>query len=262
MSPKAETANTMTAIVTKATDWDSDSNSSGSEDDDDYLDDLLALQNLQISTKSIPAAAPANPKPSKETDSQVIAAKGTVGSGVFLSPHFVEVDIEPKDSKSTDDASRVQKLLEQYAEEEKNEKLAGDGTQWDAEKETETEASEAVDAFRETVARAPEQVLRYNFGSAPLWPSFPAPPAQHASCPHCGANQVFELQLLGSALSYLKPECIVPTSQEVAGMNFMALAVYTCEKDCEKELGPGAAATSVGTFQFRTQEVRIQNDVW
>lgn len=246
--------------------WNSDSNGSDSDasKENDDLESLLMLQNLTISNSDVA------PKSTRKDEVHItgesdVNCKSTQVDGLskpqlFLKPHFIEVAVEPKQKASSiksDD--KVKKLLDIYEEEQARLQQSGEDTQWDREVDIEeTEETQAVDSFREALERAPEHVLRYKFAGDPVWPAYPPPEAQRITCEHCGSRQVFEVQVLGSALFFLDGERAVPSSQDEAAFNFMTMAIYTCEKDCEK----GDYKSEGIEFEYRSQEVRVQTDVW
>ncbi len=260
--------------MTEIVNWDTDSDDDGilntsqsQEDGVEAFEQLLALQYLQISqekarvSKGVSSRADVD-KPLKGGPSS--GSTRSCMSSACLKPYFVEVAMDPKESDVADDTGAVEKLIEAYKAEEAQLLKSGEVSQWEAEKDIEeTDASRAVDDFRKVIERAPEQVLRYKFGGDPVWPSHPAPEPQRLCCPHCGEAQVFELQLLGSVLFYLKPESVVPSSQGEAALNFLALGVYSCEKDCGMQAtGESGSGCSGKEFEYRTLEVRLQHDFW
>lgn len=247
--------------------WDSDGSSTDDDEssDSDDLENLLQMQNMPTSSSNSEAYSKA-----KGNEQQVIQEAGVckLASGdssspqrnLFLKPHFIEVAVEPKeDMKSLKDDEKVQKLLKTYKEEESHLKDDNVSTRWDGEDDREeTDATLAIDYFRAKIDRAPEQVLRYKFSGDPVWPAHPPPKPQHLTCPHCGCEQVFELQILGSSLFFLEAERAVSGSQREAALNFMAMALYTCKNDCEQD----STTTEDTDFEFRTLEVRVQTDFW
>lgn len=106
--------------------------------------------------------------------------------------------------------------------------------------------------FADRLAQNPEQVLRYEFGGAPLLYSksdtvgkLLAAPAQITRngklttisrpdivtrmphCPSCAAPRVFELQLVPQAIAELEAE-----EEGLEGMEWGSIIVYVCAKDC------------------------------
>ena len=114
--------------------------------------------------------------------------------------------------------------------------------------------------FQKVLAKAPEQVLRYEWDGEPLWPVPPKLPAgeRHFQAPRCicGSERKFELQLMPHLLMGLCPEEYAldrrdsttsssATSSSIsaaasllqgggAGMDFLTALVYSCESSCRE----------------------------
>jgi pre-rRNA-processing protein TSR4 len=120
--------------------------------------------------------------------------------------------------------------------------------------------------FSKRLRRAPEQVCRYAYGGEPLW-SIPLPPkidstggrkhskpkknAKSITAPFppippcsCGANRVFEFQLLPSLLHVLDVDSVNSNNDDdndnimdlssIGGMNWGSIAVYSCPESCDE----------------------------
>lgn len=260
---------------------DSKTDSTESMGDDD-IEGLLALNELTIRNYSVRESARNQPErgslggaPCASGGTELAAQPGALPCdehkaveratdtqappGACLMAHFIEVEQEPNNVHSASkDEQEVARLLRKYEEEEAQQLAGGDVTNWDAENDVEeTESSKTAHAFQQRIARAPEQVIRYELGGSPLWPNHPPPPDDVDHCSECGSRNVFELQLLASCLYYLKPEQIVPDSQQEAAMNFAVMALYTCELDCNPTLG-----TEETEFSWQPMIVRVQSDEW
>lgn len=199
-----------------------------------------SLHSVPISTSAPPINAP----PNRET----------------CASYYVEVDYEPQEAEPLVEESSIDALLQQYKDEEHSRAVTGTIEEWTAEREDDDETAglRNQEDFRLTIARAPSQILRYKFGGKPLWPSHPAPQLDRNETCECGAPLMFELQLLGSSLHYLKPEESVPQHQEEAGMNFASIAIFTCENDCTEI----DTAAENDEFKVLRQKVCIQQDDW
>jgi pre-rRNA-processing protein TSR4 len=83
--------------------------------------------------------------------------------------------------------------------------------------------------FQHRIRNDQEQVLRYSFGSKPLWVNSDGqmigPPP---NCPLCGGKRVFEFQLMPQLLYFLKVDM-----REETAMDWSSLVVYSCENSCE-----------------------------
>ena len=92
--------------------------------------------------------------------------------------------------------------------------------------------------FTERLHRSPHQCVRYAYGGKPLWPAAPsrtfdaAPPP----CPGCGAERVFELQLMPALLGVLgvanDDEASGEAGSEHSSLGWAALAIYSCDNSC------------------------------
>lgn len=120
--------------------------------------------------------------------------------------------------------------------------------------------------FSKRLRRAPEQVCRYAYGGEPLW-SIPLPPkidstgerkhskpkkneksitAPFPTIPpcSCGAQRVFEFQLLPSLLHVLDVDSVNSNNDDdndnitdlssIGGMNWGSIAVYSCPESCDE----------------------------
>lgn len=174
-----------------------------------------------------------------------------------LGSYYIEVAEEPKQAKILVQESDVNRLLEQYKEEES--RHAHDSTEvWSAEMDDETLATHSFDLFQERIARAPRQVLRYKLGGEALWPKYPAPHVNSDLLCSCGSTMVFELQLLGSCLHYLQPDKALEPQQKESGMNFASVVIFTCKADCTKS----KILAESHPFKVFSQVVCVQQDDW
>jgi pre-rRNA-processing protein TSR4 len=92
--------------------------------------------------------------------------------------------------------------------------------------------------FHKTVARMPQQVLRYypSGVAAPPVLLSPEQPPLPPPCPACHAARRLELQIMPQLLYYLKPENVATgASLETASIDWGTLLIYTCSKDCGAE---------------------------
>ena len=81
------------------------------------------------------------------------------------------------------------------------------------------EATRALLAFQSRVRRCPSQGVRYAWNGAPLWSTAPAPKAARSPIPKCacGADRLFELQLMPSLLFALRVDDHVLAPAEASG---------------------------------------------
>lgn len=99
--------------------------------------------------------------------------------------------------------------------------------------------------FQDKIRLEPEQVLRYSPSASdtPLWLSLENKDPEVPSCPHCGADRVFELQILPQLLYYLKPDNM-KTPEDEKDPNYLpiewgTLVIYTCKNSCNSNVKNG-----------------------
>lgn len=256
--------------------WSSDDEDGDSQDSNDQLlDDLRALsmkaqqvgskQNVRrsIDVKGAKTESLTHNKClelTAETESEQIDSKSdSAPTWAALESFYVEVSTEPTATVENEDSLNVENLLKSYQQTEKanGNEVAREG--WGAEEEEQaTLQKDALETFHRRLNRAPQQILRYNFGANPLWARHPPP--QHKSkieCA-CGSKLVFELQLLGSTLYYMKPDKHVRPDQSEAGLNFSSVAVYSCASDCTQ----ASILASSQSYKVISQTVLLQQDDW
>lgn len=90
-------------------------------------------------------------------------------------------------------------------------------------------------SFQVSIAKAPEQVLRYcrSATAKPLWPmsSGRLSKADIPKCSYCGGLRNFEFQILPQLLYYFG------VKNDVDSLDWATLAVFTCEASCETNMG-------------------------
>jgi hypothetical protein len=186
--------------------------------------------------------------------------------------HDDEDDVGMLASGTSD--TKIQQMLAKYMAEEEDEGIlaalrgevgnSSSGGRGRTAEEDERLAPEdhALLTFTDRIKRAPRQIARYAVGGIPLW-SVPLPQAtkvaKQGGCPAtnydydplpvppcpCGANRVFECQLVPSLLHVLEVDKFAPTSNgksnsaaagldfDSGGQNWGSLAVYSCPQSCE-----------------------------
>ncbi|OAF71740.1 Programmed cell death protein 2 [Intoshia linei] len=82
--------------------------------------------------------------------------------------------------------------------------------------------------FRKSIHKYPDQIIRYDRGATPLWISGKNKILKEdiPHCTNCGANRVFEFQVMPQLLNYIE----LPADNE---LDWGILSVYTCTKSCE-----------------------------
>lgn len=81
--------------------------------------------------------------------------------------------------------------------------------------------------FKKTIERAPDQVLRYSLGGAPLLVAAKGGPGAIPRC-SCGSERQFEFQVLPQLLNSI-------TESTVDSLDWGTLLVYTCKASCDIE---------------------------
>merc|ERR1719319_772985 len=115
-------------------------------------------------------------------------------SGLLLKQMGLDMEEEPEDEEKSNEAEEMEKF----------ENMAENGDTGCLRNEVELEDVEkgqpidkVFDSWNERVRRAPEQVVRYNRGGAPLWCSQAKLESGHSGVPNCGAcgaERTFEVQ--------------------------------------------------------------------
>ena len=256
--------------------WSSDEEDEDNEDDNEHLlDDLRALsikaqqmeskQNVRgpidVKGEEIePLSHNENPQPVAETESKQVDSKSdSAEASTALDSFYVEVSTEPTNAAENEDTLNVESLLKSYQQAEKVNANEAAKEGWGAEEEEQTILQkDALETFHRRLNRAPQQILRYNFGATPLWAHYPPPEHKSKLECACGSKLVFELQLLGSSLYYMKPDIHVRSDQSEAGLNFSSVAIYSCASDCTK--APILANSQ--SYKVISQTVLLQQDDW
>ena len=191
--------------------WDDD-------EDDDEADLEALLRSHEAGAAAPPAprrpAPPPAPPPPPEREPEP-AASGPVLPRVALDwvaePEVAAVDSDDDgDAAGGDDAAMRRRLAAYLAEGDDAAALraaldggappgpAADGDGY--------EAAGADDRFARRLARRPDQVVRYAYGAAPLWPAADGPPAAPPCA--CGAPRDFELQLMPTLAYVLRHDAL------------------------------------------------------
>lgn len=84
--------------------------------------------------------------------------------------------------------------------------------------------------FQKKTKKHPDQVLRYSRGNqnALVWVSAQNKPETIPPCENCGANRIFEFQILPQLLYYLG----VHKETTTASLDWGVLVAYTCQNSC------------------------------
>uniref|UniRef100_A0A131YHP9 Pre-rRNA-processing protein TSR4 n=1 Tax=Rhipicephalus appendiculatus TaxID=34631 RepID=A0A131YHP9_RHIAP len=104
---------------------------------------------------------------------------------------------------------------------------SGGGDLADLNKMAATCKDKAFWKFKMTIAKAPDQVLRYSLGGMPLLVASRGGP-QSVPCCSCGSERQFEFQVLPQLLNSI-------TEPAVDSLDWGTLLVYTCKASCDGE---------------------------
>lgn len=212
---------------------------SESDEDLEAMNNLLNIRNIRLEER---AEAPqkktrSRPRVSDTCDSATVDQDKSEPS--TKAPHScaytklalvpIEVDYEiastsaPVDALTTD----VERLYSAYTAAQQE----SSSSHWASEaEEVVDERRAALIDFQTRLERMPGHVVRYQPRGAPLWPTHP-PPVPKPKCA-CGAERVFEMQLMPTCLYFLRVDERTPAGQEEAGMTWLTAALYTCADDC------------------------------
>lgn len=81
--------------------------------------------------------------------------------------------------------------------------------------------------FMKRIATCQEQILRYSWSGEPLFLTCPTSEVTELpACSHCGAQRIFEFQLMPALVSILR------SANLGLSVEFGTVLIYTCEKSC------------------------------
>ncbi|KAF6078949.1 programmed cell death 2 like [Phyllostomus discolor] len=81
--------------------------------------------------------------------------------------------------------------------------------------------------FMKRIAACQEQILRYSWSGEPLFLTCPTSEVTELpACSHCGAQRIFEFQLMPALVSMLR------SADSGLSVEFGTVLIYTCEKSC------------------------------
>lgn len=273
--PKTSHILEMTINEPASINWDTDSDDSDSSDSDL----LSSLENLSLQVQTarnesmsqninnpthnrLPLKGNTDGFSSSDAQETTIKKEGCAEiSGLHPTSSFmayhVEVDIEPPDRELDTDFTHANYLRRKYEQGEEVMAVSGSAEVWGVEEEDQNDADIHMDLFRGRLSRAPDQIIRYSFNGEPLWPKSPAPQLSSPKCVTCGAEMVFEMQVLGTCLHYLNPEKSLPDQPKEAAMNFAAITIFTCIADCTENV-----CAENPSFKMNKQIICVQHDDW
>lgn len=260
--------------------WDT---STDTADTDWGVDAVGETDNLEDMLEKIELHGPKGTRATKQKKENTKNTSFSSNGGVLFSCYEIASQHEPAALKIKDDDddvgisggasdAKINAMLAKYMSEEDDVEIltalrGGNGNNSGGggrrEKDERLSADDRVLlAFTDRIKRAPRQVLRYAKGGEPLW-SVPLPKKHQSKgggkqkmneeidlpkippCP-CGAERVFECQLMPSLLHVLEvdkhstsqEESLQPQNLdqlmhfENGGQNWGAIAIYTCPANC------------------------------
>lgn len=280
-----EQVTTQMSAVNVASGWAA---TSGGEDSDwsDVDDDKQAEESCQLSgdidlekllserdaVMTLTKDAPSNVK-SKATTEAVLTiptSRALTTANAFRAMTIEVLDEPFEDYTSENDFSYENRLLQDYIKQEEEEESTDVNDLRriisTAKKSTPATSSTAASSgesyektpasqkhfmrFQKRINRCPLQCLRYDYGGEPLWPVTIPQRLKIPACA-CGAERVFEFQLLPTINYFLKvdeiaaaahateesPDSEVSASSAAAirgGMDWVSLMIYSCPQSCSR----------------------------
>ncbi|CAN2389519.1 programmed cell death, partial [Pristimantis euphronides] len=79
--------------------------------------------------------------------------------------------------------------------------------------------------FLKKISSCHQQILRYSWNGNPLYMSSPDPASQPPSCPRCGAQRVYEFQVMPALVTMLQ-------GSKADMLEFGTVLIFTCERSC------------------------------
>jgi len=87
----------------------------------------------------------------------------------------------------------------------------------------------AFSSFKDRIEHFPDQIIRYSYAGEPLWVDEGNRPEDIPVCQGCGAERVYEMQIMPQMLNYLGLD-----SKDGECVDWGTLLIYTCSKNCEE----------------------------
>lgn len=237
--------------------WYSEGSKDDDSDGDDWGDDTdEGADDLENAVAAMELKAEQGGTQPKKASSKPVGPKSTPktkSSDAFdcfalmetTEPIAHRPQMEEDDVGLTASDDKIRSMLARYMAEEDDPEIlnalkGGTGGGGGEEDERLSPEDRVLLGFQDRIKRAPRQVVRRARGGRPLW-SIPAEPSQWKVEPcACGAERVFECQILPSILHVLEVEKYSGAAAKPAGisdlmsdgMNWGSVAVYSCPKAC------------------------------
>ncbi|XP_056382220.1 F-box/LRR-repeat protein 8 isoform X2 [Hyla sarda] len=206
-----------------ATDW--------CEDADDWGFDDCAPQIPAVSSPTTSCTAAPTDWTSQLQNLSLTDTSETLQSNdsVFRS-HYIAV-AEEEDCSWDIDMDHAHHLLKDY--EKREETVMEDLLSYDSKGEVEKyekgdlqKKDIVFHKFLKKISPCRQQILRYSWNGSPLYMSSPDAKSQPPMCPCCGAQRVFEFQLMPALVAMLQG------SKSDMLLEFGTVLVFTCERSC------------------------------
>eukprot|EP01024_Parvocaulis_polyphysoides_P011467 TRINITY_DN14015_c0_g2_i5.p2 TRINITY_DN14015_c0_g2~~TRINITY_DN14015_c0_g2_i5.p2 ORF type:complete len:218 (-),score=13.83 TRINITY_DN14015_c0_g2_i5:415-1068(-) len=186
----------------------------------------------------------------RNNQNQVVSNKQTlhcvdVDHGCKLPGFYIHVAGEPrKDTLNSNEEKYVNQLLQQYQQQDVETPSEADTQKNERyEKQILEKVDTSMIKFMKRVNRSPQQCARYGFGGQCLWPAqFKL--GDVPKCPLCGADRVFELQLMSPLIACLQECCqwigdnteeVGYAQQAIDNWQWLTIACFTCSQNCQKK---------------------------
>ncbi|KAB7504026.1 Programmed cell death protein 2 [Armadillidium nasatum] len=161
-----------------------------------------------------------------ECNSKCLSTSGRASKTVVF-PEY-EIDLEPEE---IDPEVKEKNFPEngQQSEEEKLQNYNVDGGEYNEEelmKMANKETDQVFASFRSRINHFPEQIVRYQMKGKPLFVSADSKPTSISNCEYCGAERVFEFQIMPQMLVYLNVDSVNDS------IDWGTIIVYTCAESC------------------------------
>lgn len=210
-----------------ATDWCENADDWGFDED-----------KTEMATADSPTTCPAAPAPTDWTSqlnnlSLTDTTETPQSSDFVFRSYFITV-LEEADCAWDMNLDHALRLLKDYEKQEKAvmedlQSCDGKGEGEKYEKSAFQKQDTVFHKFLKRISLCHEQILRYSWNGNPLYMSSPDAASQPPSCPHCGAQRVFEFQLMPALVAMLQG------SKTDMLLEFGTILIFTCERSCWEE---------------------------
>lgn len=205
-----------------ATDWCDDADDWGFDED-----------KTEMSNVDSPTTCPAAPAPTDWTaqlhNLSLTDTSETLQSSDFVFKSYFITVLEEADCVWDVDLDHALRLLKDYEKQEKPvmedlQSCDGEGEKY--EKSEFQKKDNAFHKFLKKISLCHEQILRYSWNGSPLYMISPDAASQPPSCLRCGAQRVFEFQLMPALVAMLQG------SKTDLLLEFGTILIFTCERSC------------------------------